>query len=144
MESRRPDRRWRRSRLERPWPWARISRGSRYTPGRFTPRLSSEVQWQDGNGRWHAVEGWRAPVDTGVITWSVLKHDFGAGPFRWVLYETLAGRPVAASQPFDLPPAGGEAVRVYIQLAYVPTPFGLQPGVKMTAVDYCWWNCQPQ
>ncbi len=102
------------------------------------------MQWQDGNGGWHVVEAWRAPVDTAVVTWGVSKHDFGAGPFRWVLREGHRGRLVAASQPFDLPPASGMAVHVYIKFAYVLTPAGLQPRVEMTAVDYCSWNCRPQ
>jgi hypothetical protein len=46
----------------------------------------SVVQWQDVNGNWHDVEGWRGTLDSsGYIRWWVAARDFGTGPFRWVI-----------------------------------------------------------
>ncbi len=46
----------------------------------------SVVQWQDVNGNWHDVEGWRGTLDSsGYICWWVAAKDFGTGPFRWVI-----------------------------------------------------------
>jgi hypothetical protein len=46
----------------------------------------SVVQWQDINGNWHDVEGWRGTLDSnGYIRWWVAAKDFGTGPFRWVI-----------------------------------------------------------
>ncbi len=46
----------------------------------------SVVQWQDVNGNWHDVEGWRGTLDSsGYIRWWVAAKDFGTGPFRWVI-----------------------------------------------------------
>ncbi len=72
----------------------------------WPPGGSSVVQWQDINGDWQDVEGWRGTLDNnGYIRWWVAAKDFGSGPFRWAVGQ-------AASAPFNLPSGAGETVRV--------------------------------
>jgi hypothetical protein len=81
--------------------------------------LWTTVQWQDGRGNWHDVEGWRGTLDyvadgVGVKTWWVAKAQLGAGPFRWRVTE--GGNPLVTSSPFDLPDAANEKVTVEVSL----------------------------
>ena len=77
------------------------------------------VQWQDGLGGWHDIDGWRGTLDEiytdgGRKTWFVPKEHFGTGPFRWLIYrgeETLA-----ASDPFDMPGTDSQLVRTVVTL----------------------------
>ncbi len=72
----------------------------------WPPGSMSVVQWQDINGNWQDVDGWRGALDSGGhIRWWVAPKDFGSGPFRWVVGE-------AASEPFHLPGGGGQVVRI--------------------------------
>jgi hypothetical protein len=72
----------------------------------WPPGGPSVVQWQDSNGDWQDVEGWRGALDNGGrIRWWVAAKDFGSGPFRWVVGE-------AASEPFNLPTGAGQTLRV--------------------------------
>ncbi len=72
----------------------------------WPPGGMSVVQWQDSNGDWQDIEGWRGTLDSaGRIRWWVAAKDFGSGPFRWVVGE-------AASEPFNLPAVGAETVVV--------------------------------
>lgn len=41
----------------------------------------SWIEWQDAQGDWHAVEGWRA-ADGGDIVWYVSPAHLGTGPYR--------------------------------------------------------------
>ncbi len=67
---------------------------------------ASVVEWQDINGDWQAVEGWRANLDSaGYIRWWVAAKDFGTGPFHWVAGDAI-------SPPFNLPAGAGEAMQV--------------------------------
>ena len=82
------------------------------------------VQWQDGFGEWHDVDGWRGQPDGVWLdeeltvfarkTWYVAKRDLGTGPFRWVAYTEGEGGEViqAISEPFDLPERRGLVVIV--------------------------------
>jgi len=63
------------------------------------------VQWQDGMGRWHDVEGWRGQAHGGEIAWKVEEKDFRTGPFRWVAYDSNSGRVIGATYSFFLPGA---------------------------------------
>ena len=94
------------------WPWTHVHWQTPLTV----------VQWQDGEGAWHDVEGWRAPLalivsgpaDTliGWRPWGVDPKDFGSGPFRWVVYADSSKEDVlATSSAFDLP-RGSEETRV--------------------------------
>ncbi len=75
------------------------------------PGAWSVVQWQDINGNWQDVDGWRGWLDeTGSRRWWVAAKDFGTGPFRWVVGQSAA--PTATSEPFHLPAVGAETLRV--------------------------------
>lgn len=70
------------------------------------------VQWQDGLGGWHDVEGWRGEVKEDRVLWYVSPEDLGSGPFRWVVYrgdETLG-----TSENFNLPEVGRTLARVSV------------------------------
>ncbi len=72
----------------------------------WPPGGMSVVQWQDINGDWQDVDGWRGALDNGGhIRWWVAAKDFGTGPFRWMVGE-------AVSAPFNLPAGAGQTVWV--------------------------------
>ena len=73
------------------------------------------VQWQDGLGAWHDVDGWRGQVEGGYVLWFVSADLLGAGPFRWQVY-TTEGETLGSSEPFDMPLYKGTIVRVIIEL----------------------------
>ncbi len=78
--------------------------------------LWTVVQWQDALGGWHDVGGWQGALDAGDRkTWWVDKADYGKGPFRWMV--TQGGELMATSEPFYLPEATGQIVRVSVSLA---------------------------
>ena len=70
------------------------------------------VQWQDGPGEWHDVEGWRGEVEERWVTWWVAPADFDTGPFRWVVYRGAGGNVWGISESFDLPANHGHLARV--------------------------------
>jgi hypothetical protein len=73
------------------------------------------VQWQDGLGGWHTVEGWQGNFDEGLSkVWWVAPKDFDTGPFRWVIYEKRDGKVWGTSPSFDLPATAGQQVVVEI------------------------------
>lgn len=83
------------------------------------------VQWQDGLGGWHDVDGWRGTLDQlfadgGRKTWFVSKDLFGKQPFRWVIYqdEGAGAQPktLGTSDPFTMPGHNGEVVRVIVDI----------------------------
>ena len=77
----------------------------------------TKVQWQDGNRNWHDVEGWQGRLaDNGYQVWWVHPNDFGAGPFRWSVYQGHDGFPVAASEAFRLPTEANASVMVTVEL----------------------------
>jgi hypothetical protein len=78
--------------------------------------LWAVVQWQDGLGNWHDVEGWRGEPDEERTIWYVHERDFDTGPFRWALYDGPEGELLAASEPFDLPGWHGQIVHVDVSL----------------------------
>jgi len=89
--------------------------------------LWSVVQWQDGQGNWHNVEGWQGGFDVfyhnideeiceGRKTWWVDGDDFIKGPFRWVIYQRRKGKLLAQSELFYLPLFAGQTVRTDISL----------------------------
>ncbi len=65
--------------------------------------LWSVVQWQDGAGAWHDVEGWRGQVEGGRKRWWVGPNLYGHGPFRWQIFDREGGRLLLTSPAFDLP-----------------------------------------
>jgi hypothetical protein len=75
------------------------------------------VQWQDGLGVWHDVDGWRGDLDDGdgdQKLWAVLGKNFGQGPFRWVVYEKRDGKEWGVSASFFLPRFPGDKVEVSV------------------------------
>ncbi len=81
------------------------------------PNISSVVQWQDGQGEWHDVDSWRGEFDevvysVGTKTWWLEEWLFGAGPFRWVVYDQTSGQVLARSAPFTMPREHRQTVSV--------------------------------
>lgn len=84
------------------------------------------VQWQDGRGSWHTVEGWQGGLDrialdesggvVGVKTWWVGEAQLGGGPFRWSVYLKQGGTLLVRSGSFHLPSSQGEGVQVEVTL----------------------------
>lgn len=70
------------------------------------------VQWQDGLGNWHDVEGWRGEVEENRVLWYVAPEYLGAGPFRWVVYR--ADDTLGTSENFNLPAGNGVLIRVSV------------------------------
>lgn len=96
------------------WPWAKM-------PGQ---ELYTLVQWQDGHGNWHNVEGWQGTFDeivngVGIKLWWVAESDLGSGPFRWVICKSYAEptKILAKSEPFHLPSASRQVLTVKVLLA---------------------------
>jgi uncharacterized repeat protein (TIGR01451 family) len=86
--------------------------------------LWAGVEWLDGAGAWHRVEGWQnaLPDGGGVQDWWVSQADFGKGPFRWVLYAGSDKSSVlGASEPFNLPASTAAPLQISLVLAQ-PTP----------------------
>ncbi len=71
------------------------------------------VQWQDGLGEWHDVEGWRGWLPDNSRQW-VVAQDFATGPFRWVVTAEPEGPVLGASDSFYLPSAANEWLWVTI------------------------------
>lgn len=63
----------------------------------------SVVQWQGPSGGWQDVEGWRGNIEDAHKRWWVSPDAYGAGPFRWLLYDREGGTLIAASEAFHLP-----------------------------------------
>jgi hypothetical protein len=77
----------------------------------------SVVQWQDSDGNWHDVEGWRSLLpENGVQRWAVEAKDFYTGPFRWVVRPGQSGPATGMSDSFNLPSGANETVQVTIAL----------------------------
>ncbi len=81
------------------------------------PIISSVVQWQDGLGEWHDVDSWRGEFDevvdrVGKKTWWLEEWLFGAGPFRWVVYDRTSGQVLAQTAPFNMPREHRQTLRV--------------------------------
>ncbi len=79
-------------------------------------RYWSIVQWQDAQGRWNDVKGWRGDVTGGSIRWWVEERDFGKGPFRWLVFSHEGGTLLAMSHSFNLP-TQSQPVGIYLNLA---------------------------
>ena len=79
--------------------------------------LWTVVQWLDGEGVGHDVEGWRGQFQpTGYVRWFVEEKDFGKGPFIWKLYHSPTHEALWNSQPFYLPTRPNEVVTLTSEL----------------------------
>ena len=77
----------------------------------------SVVQWQDSDGNWHDVEGWRGSLsDGGFQRWAVERKDFNTGPFRWQVRQSLTDPALGSSDPFSLPAEANQTLRVTVDL----------------------------
>jgi hypothetical protein len=77
------------------------------------------IQWQDGSGGWHVVEGWQSPLEAGGYQrWWIAPKDFGTGPFRWVITKEPGGPPLFTSPSFNLPGEAKQAVQVELGLEW--------------------------
>ena len=76
--------------------------------------LWSVVQWQDAQGDWQDVTGWRGSVVKGRTSWWVEEKDFGKDSFRWVVMQGNGGPVVATSAPFTLPSQPKKALVVEV------------------------------
>lgn len=77
----------------------------------------TEVQWLDGEGNWHQVDGWRGFTDNrATVRWYVSRNDFGKGPFRWQVFLFEEGDLIDSSALFFLPKAGDETIKINLQL----------------------------
>jgi hypothetical protein len=79
--------------------------------------IGSVVQWQDSLGEWHDVDSWRGEFDevvygVGTKTWWLDEWLFGAGPFRWVVYDQTSGQVLARTAPFTMPREHRQTVSV--------------------------------
>jgi len=75
------------------------------------------IQWKDGFGVWHDVDGWRGSFyAAGMVVWYVGPENLNTGPFRWLVFESQDGGLLATSEDFDLPAFGGQMVTVEISL----------------------------
>lgn len=76
--------------------------------------LQTVVQWRDGLGKWHDVDGWRGTlINSAYIAWWVAPDNFGQGPFRWVA-TTASGTVWGTSNTFTLPASTGQITHVYL------------------------------
>jgi hypothetical protein len=82
------------------------------------------VQWQDAQGGWHDVDGWRGALDElgwcGKKTWDVDERHLGQEPFRWLVYDREGGALLATSLPFSLPITAGDIMEVGVRLDQAP------------------------
>jgi hypothetical protein len=83
--------------------------------------LWTVVQWQDAQGKWHDVEGWRGALDmmqdgAGRKTWWLASSLFGQGPFRWLVAPVKGDSSLTISEPFYLPRTAEETIRVEVLL----------------------------
>lgn len=70
-----------------------------------------DVQWQDPLGGWHNIDSWLVPFDEsqlGYVPNYVDPSDFGTGPYRWVLFDSLGGKILGTSAPFMFPGGDGD------------------------------------
>lgn len=83
------------------------------------PDIWTVVQWEDGAGAWHDVDGWRGHLDdaqAGTKTWWVSAADLSRGPFRWAVLQGENGQMLATSAPFYLPATTGQVQWVDVTL----------------------------
>ena len=78
--------------------------------------LQTIVQWQDGLGEWHDVEGWHGTLnDSDFIVWWVAPRDLGAIWYRWHVY-TEDGRITTTSDAFSLPNHPNQVLHILVTL----------------------------
>jgi len=104
-----------------------VARAEQATRAAQWRALWTWVEWQDGDGAWQEVVGWRGALDSitaggGRKAWSVPPSLFGHGPFRWGVAAQRGGTVLVYSAPFDLPERAGQTLEVAVTLDTVPQP----------------------
>ncbi len=85
------------------------------------------VQWLDGAGGWHDVEGWQGNLDLATGSnlpfkqWTVLAGQYDQGPFRWVVYNQRGGDVWGVSPSFNLPQWGGLKYATFLKPITTPS-----------------------
>jgi hypothetical protein len=83
----------------------------------MTIPLWTEVEWQDFNGDWHLVDGWRGTIEVyQPQQWWVGAEHLGEKAFRWLVYDQEGGELLATSNSFDLPEGNRQKVIVTVTL----------------------------
>lgn len=101
--------------------WLRVkdTPNRRFTEAQWRS-LWTVVQWQDAAGNWYDVEGWQGELDDwtkeGRKVWWLSERLFGAGPFRWVVYERQQDQLTAESQSFYLPSSSDQIVYICMSI----------------------------
>jgi len=105
------------------------------------------VQWQDGLGSWHDVEGWVGAINNeNQVTWTVLAAERGSGPYRWRVYSAAEGDLIATSDPFYATwPLGNIAwVQVPASATAAPGPgAGMRMRVRPPEGEWLWLASAP-
>lgn len=68
------------------------------------------VEWQDGAGIWHLVDGWTGYTQNGALRWYADNNLLGKGPFRWNVYTQDRCCLLVPGIPFMLPKQPGATV----------------------------------
>lgn len=84
-------------------------------------QLWTVVQWQDGEGKWHTVDGWRGNLDMlskseGWKYWFYGEDLLGKGPFRWQIYSADGDTLLATSDAFVIPDSASQPAIVDVFL----------------------------
>ncbi len=74
------------------------------------------VQWQDANDNWHDVSSWSSQITDGYVGWWVAPENYGTGPFRWLLLDSIDGEQLSVSESFNLPGYAKDVVLIEIKL----------------------------
>jgi hypothetical protein len=83
------------------------------------PGAWTAVEWQNAQGDWYEVEGWRGHLDEAagdMKTWWVYPANYGQGPFRWVVYASQNGDQLTVSDPFELPTRHRQVITIEVEL----------------------------
>ena len=103
--------------FSRDWPWDTMH---------WQEGLWHVIEWNDHAGTWYAVDGWQGTLETiqqeddrwvGQKELWVAQDNFGAGPFRWLIYKGEGGALMATSPEFYLPSESGNTISVELELS---------------------------
>ncbi len=84
------------------------------------------VQWLDGYGVWHTVDGWQGSPSSvsqeGVLfqDWAIGPELLGKGPFRWIVYDFYGGTVIGVSPNFNMPTVSRQ--ELFMSMAPYQTP----------------------
>lgn len=76
----------------------------------------TEIEWQDGLGDWHKVDGWRGSTTNDQIQWFVGSELLGSGPFRWLVFSEENEMLLGVTNQFCMPSNSGDIQILTINL----------------------------